>query len=139
MAAPNLFDLLGNELQGKDGPVSADFLKEADYVCVYFSAHWCPPCRGFTPVLIEWYNEYKENGKKFEVVFVSSDRDEPSFNDYYKDMPWHALPFSKRDDKGKVCSAYGVSGIPTFIVFNGKGELVNKNGRGIVQSGKYLE
>jgi len=24
-------------------------------VLVYFSAHWCPPCRGFTPLLKEAY------------------------------------------------------------------------------------
>ena len=22
----------------------------------YFSAHWCPPCRGFTPQLVKFYN-----------------------------------------------------------------------------------
>ena len=24
---------------------------------IYFSAHWCPPCRGFTPKLAEWYTK----------------------------------------------------------------------------------
>ena len=37
-----------------------------------------------------------------EMVFVSSDRDQESFDDYYKDMPWHALPFADRERKVKV-------------------------------------
>ena len=24
-------------------------------ICLYFSAHWCPPCRAFTPVLKDFY------------------------------------------------------------------------------------
>jgi nucleoredoxin len=28
-------------------------------VGLYFSAHWCPPCRGFTPNLVAKYNELK--------------------------------------------------------------------------------
>ncbi len=49
----------------------------------------------------EWYNNFKKSdkGDKMEMVFVSSDRDETSFNDYYKEMPWHALPYSNRDLK----------------------------------------
>lgn len=39
------------------------------------------------------YNKLKEAGKKFEIIFCSSDREEESFRDYYSDMPWLALPF----------------------------------------------
>lgn len=69
---------------------------------LYFSAHWCPPCRGFTPVLAKKYEDWKKAGaNNFEIVFISSDRDEASFNDYFKEMPWLAMDFEKRDLK--VC------------------------------------
>jgi nucleoredoxin len=37
----------------------------------------------------------KGNGQSFEIIFLSSDRDEASFNDYYKEMPWYALKFGE--------------------------------------------
>ena len=40
-----------------------------------------------------------DNGENFEIVFISSDRDEKSFKEYYETMPWLALPFSYRDKK----------------------------------------
>lgn len=98
--AEGLRKLVGDKLQGKDGDVDTTAFKEK-YVGLYFSAHWCPPCRGFTPKLVEWYNTFKSsaNKDKMEMIFVSSDRDEAAFNEYYAEMPWHALPFSDRDRK----------------------------------------
>ena len=34
-----------------------DALAGKNIICIYFSAHWCPPCRGFTPVLKRFYDE----------------------------------------------------------------------------------
>ena len=48
----------------------------------------CPPCKSFSPVLIDFYNTVKDD---VEVIFVSSDRDEKSFSDYYGKMPWLAM------------------------------------------------
>jgi thiol-disulfide isomerase/thioredoxin len=63
-------------------------LHALDLVGIYFSAHWCPPCRKFTPLLAEVYKEIAAAGKKIGVVFVSSDRDEESFREYFRKMPW---------------------------------------------------
>ncbi len=52
-------------------------------VGIYFSAHWCPPCRGFTPVLAKAYNELQAQNKAFEIVFLSSDQDAASFAVYF--------------------------------------------------------
>ncbi len=63
---------------------------------IYFSAHWCGPCRRFTPILSEFYKNYHES-KNFEIVFLSSDSDLSSFKSYHEEMPWLALPFNKKD------------------------------------------
>ncbi|MGB1602242.1 MAG: thioredoxin-like domain-containing protein, partial [Promethearchaeia archaeon] len=31
-------------------------------------------------------------GKSIQLVFVSSDRDEAQFKEYFQEMPWLALP-----------------------------------------------
>lgn len=39
----------------------------------YFSMHNCPPCREFTPLLDELYQEMNEQEQQMEVVFFSGD------------------------------------------------------------------
>ena len=53
--------------------ISADkVLEDKNIVCFYFSAHWCPPCRGFTPILKSFYEVRKlpQNHLLFEYVLV---------------------------------------------------------------------
>lgn len=73
---------------------------------LYFSAHWCPPCRDFSPVLIKFYNHFKNSAASayclVDIVFISSDNDEESFVEYLKEMPWLAIPYSERQRKVSV-------------------------------------
>lgn len=109
--------------------LGSDLVGQADgkYVALYFSAHWCGPCRGFTPKLAEWYNGGLKD--KMEVIFVSSDRDESAFNEYFADMPWKALPYGNREGKNKLSSMFGVSGIPSLIILNSDFTVLTENGR----------
>ena len=77
---------------------------------------------------------HKLEGKGFEVVFVSSDKDQQAFNEYFGQMPWLALPFADRDRKNLVSQRFSVSGIPTLILLKGDGSVLSTNGRGVVQS-----
>lgn len=126
-------ELFGKMLQTKLGLQSADtVLSGKKAVLIYFSAHWCPPCKGFTPVLADAYK--KCSGKDVEVVFVSSDQDAGSFESYYSEMPWVALPFSDRRLQQVLSSKFGVQGIPMLVVLRGAdGCVVSKNAREAVQ------
>jgi len=99
---------------------------------LYFSAHWCPPCRGFTPQLAEWYTAGLR--EKMEIIFVSSDRDEESFKSYHKEMPWLVLPFERREAKQALSEAFGVSGIPSLVFLNPDGTTITTDGRSQVTS-----
>lgn len=123
-----LTEILGTEVLGKDGNVQVSEIAKNSIVCIYFSAHWCPPCRGFTPVLTEAYKGWKAAGKSVEVVFVSSDQGPSEFSSYWGEMPWLAVPHG--DPRVAACkSKFGVSGIPMLVVLKGDGTVVVQNGR----------
>ena len=72
--------LFGPKLHSKDGEIDTATALKDKVVGIYFSAHWCPPCRSFTPELAKTYKLLTEEQQKdFEIVFVSSDNDESGF------------------------------------------------------------
>jgi len=125
-------DFFGDELKSKSGAVKTAEALADKVVAIYFSAHWCPPCRGFTPKLAEIYNGLKASGKPFEIVFASSDRDQASFDEYFGEMPWLALPFDNRKAKEKLSKKFKVSGIPTLVIIDKDGATITKDGHGAV-------
>jgi nucleoredoxin len=97
----------------------------------YFSAHWCPPCRGFTPILAETYTN--ANNSNFEIVFVTSDQDEESFKQYLNEMPWLAIQFG--DPKiQELKQKYAIRGIPSLVIVDKDGETITANGRADISS-----
>lgn len=137
-SSKNLFEQLSTSAQGyvtdnKGNRVNISDLKGKKVIGVYFSAHWCPPCRGFTPVLAKIYQETVAKNESFEIIFVSSDRDEASFGAYFKEMPWKALSFEDRTLKAKLSQTYEIQGIPSLLLFDENGDLVDEDGRSSVQ------
>jgi nucleoredoxin len=64
--------------------------------------------------LAEFYDEVISTTSDLEVVFVSSDSDQSSFEEYFKTMPWKALPFGS-SQKDALSAKFGVRGIPTLV------------------------
>ena len=120
---------LGPTVMSADGEMStADVMVGKQYVGLYFSAHWCPPCRDFTPMLADWYTANAAD-LELELVFVSSDNDEEGFAEYFDEMPWKALPYSARAIQVKLSQKYTVSSIPALLIVDAKsGEVCTANG-----------
>eukprot|EP00934_Nitzschia_sp_Nitz4_P002785 Nitzschia sp. Nitz4//scaffold363_size14950//10533//11346//NITZ4_008906-RA/size14950-augustus-gene-0.28-mRNA-1//-1//CDS//3329549263//2775//frame0 len=127
-------ELLGPSLLtevGSPAKPTKELLKEKDLVLLYFSASWCPPCKAFSPILIDFYKACAEE-TKLEIVYVSSDRTVPDFEGYYKKMPWLSIPAESGAAaiKNQLAQKLGILGIPTLIVFDAKtGEFVGGRAR----------
>ena len=120
---------------------------------IYFSAHWCPPCRMFTPKLADAYKSLSDDMKKnFDIVFISLDKEQSQFDEYFKDMPWKALPYAgksiffffsvKNNNKNfsvwffyadrqrstQLGEKFPVEIIPTLVILSPTGEMITSQG-----------
>ena len=138
----NLTDLFGPTLEtGSSSSSTAALLPSDGVVAIYFSAHWCPPCRSFTPVLAETYITYQEDcsdeDTPFRIVFVSSDKTLSEFSSYFNSMPFLALPYSASGIKRKLSNIFSIRGIPSLVVLDAKtGKILSSNGRNDIVSAK---
>ncbi|NBV39288.1 MAG: hypothetical protein EBS00_07000 [Verrucomicrobia bacterium] len=129
--------LVGPELIDASGKKVDASTLNGKVVGFYFSAHWCGPCRLFTPELVKFA---KLNKDRFAVVFISCDRpDEKAMFDYMKEMkmPWAALPYQSEAGT-KISQENDVKQIPTLLIYDSSGNLVTKNGRDLGEVKKIL-
>jgi len=70
----------------------------------------------------------------FEVIFVSSDRDEAAFEEYFAEQPWLALDYSNRKEKEQLSNLFGIRGIPSFVIVDKDWSIITKEGREAVSA-----
>ncbi len=119
---------------GKDGAFdnfSIDKENAPEYFAVYYSAHWCGPCRVFTPELVKFYDKMKKEGASFELIFVSSDTSEKAMHEYMTEdgMKWPALKYSERNSTREITKFAG-PGIPCLVVLDAEGKVLAHTFRG---------
>lgn len=100
---------------------------EPEFYLIYFSAHWCGPCRRFTPGLIDQYKKLKQgpDAARFELIFVSHDNDAAEQQNYITSqaMPWPAVKFPALG-RVRVLEKWAGPGIPCLVVVNRDGDLL---------------
>ena len=112
-----------------------DALHQKKYLFIYFSASWCPPCRKFTPELVKFYNQNHEKNGDFDILLVSSDRNQAGMDAYMKQdkMPWAGIKLAHAMTN-ELKRQHKVRGIPHLVLLDendkvlatGQGNVIHK-------------
>lgn len=122
-------EALAKHLVKRDGS-RLSRVKEADvpikdYYAIYYSAHWCGPCRNFTPKLVDFYNDASKDYDNFEIVFFSRDRTEDGMEHYMAEynMPWPAVDYDMLERADEL-SQFSGGGIPCLVLVDRHGKVL---------------
>jgi nucleoredoxin len=128
----------GNLVRLKNGNLVSGYdeeLAQKQIYGLYFSAHWCGPCRKFTPQLVAYYNQFARDHPEFEIVFVSADKSADGMATYMREsgMPWPAIEYSKLANVPAL-QKYAGKGIPDLVIVDASGKVLADS----YVSGKYV-
>lgn len=120
--------LKGNLVRCQNGLLTSYYDEELNRKKIYglyFSAHWCPPCRKFTPQLVDYYKRIEREHPEFEIVFISADKTADAMAGYMRDagMPWPAIEYAKVPSMTAL-NKYAGSGIPDLVIIDGSGRVL---------------
>ena len=92
---------------------------------IYFSAHWCQPCRLFTPSLVNYYNDTVAKHPELDLIFVSRDKSSFAMETYMREanMPWPAINYEKISVKSGI-QKYAGKGIPDLVLVDSSGKVL---------------
>jgi thiol-disulfide isomerase/thioredoxin len=121
-------DLTMNDTEGKAHKLS-EWCGKGRYVLVDFWASWCGPCRAEMPNVTACYEKYHDKG--LDIVAISFDNNKDAWLQAIKNMkmPWIHLS-DLAGWKSIASSTYEIMSIPSNILFDGEGKVVDVDLRG---------
>lgn len=123
--------LFGSQLYRADGSsVGVQVLENVAVIGIYFASTSCSACGAFTPLLVDAYNQLREDQRSFEVVLATFEVTDAAMFEYMvnSEMPWLAVS-SQSGKADSLADRYGVYWVPTLVVIDGAGNTLSLEGR----------
>lgn len=95
-------------------------------VGLLFGQQWNPQYAKVEQKVRKFYDNLKAMGEnRFEIVYVSLDQDVRRFTDYYRNMPWLAIPFAQKERRHYLAKKYFVASAPRLVLLDTHGNLIS--------------
>jgi thiol-disulfide isomerase/thioredoxin len=108
-------------------------------VLVTFWATWAEPVKRDLPELLKSYQKHK--GQGFEIVGVCLDERSGDLEQFLKEhaLPWPQIYEPGGLEKNPLATEYGIIALPTMILVDAQGKVLNRNIRSAAELEKQLE
>ena len=136
-------DLVGKTLDLKGPGLKGDVIDASRYqgktLLVTFWASWADSVRRDLPDLIKLHQKYK--GRDFEILGVNLDNERTELDAFLKEysVPWPQIFEPGGIEKSRLATEYGIIGLPTMVLVDPQGRVVNRNIRSAADLERQLE